>query len=202
MSTQLNKTEAPIEKTSFINSPAFNLPNRLTLSRLILAFIFFVFLSYKFFDLALVTFFLAAITDWLDGYYARKRGLLTDLGRIADPLVDKVIVCGGFIIFLNIAKDIVLPWMVIVLVTREFFVSSIRGFSESKGVPFASNIWGKSKMFLQCVTISILTLYLSHLRNIGWAEYVVHTFMWITIIVTLISGITYLISARKTLLAA
>ncbi len=92
--------------------------------------------------------------------------------------------------------------MVIVIVTREFFVSSIRGFSESKGVPFASNIWGKSKMFVQSVTICLLTFYFAHFRDVVWAEYFVYTLMWITVIVTLISGITYAISAKKTLLAA
>lgn len=202
MSIQLNKTDVPTEGISLKKSDVFNLPNRLTLSRLFLAIIFFVLLSYKLFDPALATFFLAVLTDWFDGYYARKKGLLTDLGRIADPFVDKVIICGGFIIFIHICKDIIAPWMVIVIVAREFFVSSIRGYSESKGVPFASNIWGKSKMFLQSLAICILILYLAHFRNVGWAEYVVYTFIWAAIIVTLISGITYVISARKTLLAA
>jgi CDP-diacylglycerol---glycerol-3-phosphate 3-phosphatidyltransferase len=202
MGRQINKTDIPTEELSFGKSPAFNLPNRITLSRLLLAIVFFVLLSYYLFDLALIIFLLAAVTDWLDGYYARKRGLSTDLGRIADPFVDKVIICGGFIIFLHIAKEIMVPWMVIIIVAREFFVSSIRGFSESKGVPFASNIWGKTKMFLQSVTICTLILYLAHFRNVDWAEYIVYTFIWATIIVTLISGIIYIISARKTLLAA
>jgi CDP-diacylglycerol--glycerol-3-phosphate 3-phosphatidyltransferase len=201
MSTQINKTDVPAEGLSFIKSGAFNLPNRITLSRLFLAVIFFVFLSYRFFDLALVTFFLAVLTDWLDGYYARKRGLSTDLGRIADPFVDKVIICGGFIIFIHIAKEIMAPWMVIIIVAREFLVSSIRGYSESKGVPFASNMWGKSKMFVQSLTICILILYFAHFRNVSWTEYVVYTFIWATIIVTLMSGIFYIISAKKTLLA-
>jgi phosphatidylglycerophosphate synthase len=64
--------------------------------------------------------------------------LSTDLGRIVDPFVDKVIICGAFIIFIHIAKDVIAPWMVIVIVAREFFISSIRGFSESKGVKFVS----------------------------------------------------------------
>lgn len=202
MGMQLNKTEAHAEKLSFRKSVAFNLPNRITLSRLFLAIVFFIFLSYHFFDLALIIFFLAALTDWLDGHYARKRGLSTDLGRIADPFVDKVIICGGFIIFIHIAKEIMLPWMVIIIVAREFFVSSIRGYSESRGIPFASNIWGKTKMFLQSVTICAMILYLAHFRNVAWVEYVVYTFIWATIIVTFISGIIYVISVRKTLLAA
>jgi len=199
---QSNKTDVPAEKLSFRKSAVFNLPNRITFSRLLLAIIFFVLLSYSFFDLALIIFLLAAFTDWLDGYYARKRGLSTALGRIADPFVDKVIICGGFIIFIHMAKEIVVPWMVIIIVAREFLVSSIRGYSESKGIPFASNIWGKMKMFFQSVTISAILLYLAHFSNTGWAEYVVYTCIWATIVVTLISGVIYIISARKTLLAA
>jgi CDP-diacylglycerol--glycerol-3-phosphate 3-phosphatidyltransferase len=151
---------------------------------------------------ALVIFFVAVVTDWLDGYLARKWDLSTDLGRIVDPFVDKVIICGAFIIFIHIAKDVIAPWMVIVIVAREFFVSSIRGFSESKGVKFASNIWGKTKMFIQSWTICALILYYAYFENIGWAEYMVGVFMWITIVVTVASGITYVYSAKKTLLAA
>ncbi|MFQ5964001.1 MAG: CDP-diacylglycerol--glycerol-3-phosphate 3-phosphatidyltransferase [Candidatus Scalinduaceae bacterium] len=198
---QHNKTDIPVEGMSFRKSVAFNLPNRITLSRLFLAVVFFVFLSYRFFDSALVVFFVAVLTDWLDGYYARKKGLSTDLGRIVDPFVDKVIICGGFIIFIHITKEMIAPWMVIVIVAREFFVSSIRGYSESKGVPFASSIWGKAKMFLQSVTIFILILYLAHFKNINWMEYIVYVLIWGTVIVTLVSGILYAISARKTLLA-
>ena len=200
MKMQVDKTDIPVKETSFRNSVAFNLPNRITLSRFFLAVIFFVLLSYRFFNIALVVFFIAVLTDWLDGYYARKKGLSTDLGRIVDPFVDKVIICGGFIIFVQIAKEIVAPWMVIVIVAREFFVSSIRGYSESKGVPFASNIWGKLKMFLQSITICILIAYFAHFRNINWIEYIVYTFLWVTVMVTLLSGIFYTFLAKKALL--
>ncbi len=200
MGMEFNKTDIPVKGLSLRKSAVFNLPNRITLSRLFLAVIFFILLSYRFFDLALITFFLAALTDWFDGYYARKRGQSTDLGRIADPFVDKVIICGGFIIFIHIAKEIIAPWMVIVIVAREFFVSSIRGYSESKGVPFASNIWGKTKMFLQSVTIFTLTLYFAYFKNISWMEYLVSIFMWITVIATLFSAVFYAISGKKVLL--
>ncbi|MFQ5688467.1 MAG: CDP-diacylglycerol--glycerol-3-phosphate 3-phosphatidyltransferase [Candidatus Scalindua sp.] len=202
MGIEYQKTNTPTEKLSFMKSAAFNLPNKITLSRLLLAIVFFVFLSHRYFNVALVIFFVAVVTDWLDGYYARKWKLSTDLGRIVDPFVDKVIICGAFIIFVHIAKDVIAPWMVITIVAREFLVSSIRGFSESKGVKFASNIWGKTKMFIQSWTICALILYYAHFENIGWAEYMVCTFMWITIVVTVSSGITYVYSAKKTLLAA
>jgi len=197
-----NKTNLQEEKVNLKKSVIFNIPNRITLSRLFLAVVFFVLLTYRFFNIAFVVFLIAAATDWLDGYLARKWELSTDLGRLVDPFVDKVIICGTFIIFVNVADDIIAPWMVITIVAREFLVSSIRGFSESKGVKFASNIWGKTKMFIQSWTICAMLLYYAHFENVGWAEYMVSTFMWITIIVTIGSGITYIYSAKKTLLAA
>ena len=190
------------QELSLKKSVIFNIPNRITLSRLFLAIIFFVLLTYRHFNVALVIFFVAVATDWLDGYLARKWELSTDLGRLVDPFVDKVIICGTFIIFVNVADDIVAPWMVITIVAREFLVSSIRGFSESKGVKFASNIWGKTKMFIQSWTICAMLLYYAHFENVTWAEYLVSAFLWITIIVTIGSGITYIYSAKKTLLAA
>ena len=202
MVIEYKKTDAPAEEFSLRKSAVFNLPNRITLSRLMLAIVFFVLLSHRHFNVALIVFFVAVITDWLDGYFARKWDLITDLGRIVDPFVDKVIICGAFIIFLNIAKGVIAPWMVIVIVAREFFVSSIRGFSESKGVKFASNMWGKTKMFIQSWTICALILYYAYFENVGWAENMVCVFMWITVIVTIGSGITYVLSAKKTLLAA
>ncbi len=202
MVTEYKKPDAPAEEFSLRKSAVFNLPNRITLSRLLLAIVFFVLLSHRHFNVALIVFFVAVITDWLDGYLARKWDLSTDLGRIVDPFVDKVIICGAFIIFINIAKDVIAPWMVIVIVAREFFVSSIRGFSESKGVKFASNIWGKTKMFIQSVTICAMILYYAYFENVVWAENMVCVFMWVTVIVTIGSGITYVLSAKKTLLAA
>jgi len=202
MVIEYKKPDAPAEELSIRKSAIFNIPNRITLSRLILAIAFFVLLSHRHFNVALIIFFIAVVTDWLDGYLARKWNLSTDLGRIVDPFVDKVIICGAFIIFLNITKDVIAPWMVIVIVAREFFVSSIRGFSESKGVKFASNMWGKTKMFIQSWTICAMILYYAYFENVVWAENMVCIFMWITVIVTIGSGITYVLSAKKTLLAA
>ncbi len=197
MTTDTQKEEPGLKKSAI-----FNIPNRITLSRLFLSIVFFVFLTYRCFDVAFGIFLVAVITDWLDGYLARKWELSTDLGRLVDPFVDKVIICGTFIIFVHVAKEIIAPWMVITIVAREFLVSSIRGFSESKGVKFASNIWGKTKMFIQSWTICAMILYYAHFENIGWAECMVTVFMWITIIVTIGSGITYVYSAKKTLLAS
>ncbi|MBT3878690.1 MAG: CDP-diacylglycerol--glycerol-3-phosphate 3-phosphatidyltransferase [Candidatus Scalindua sp.] len=202
MNIEDNKTDMQEEEFSLKRSAIFNIPNRITLSRLFLAIVFFVFLTYRYFNVAFVIFLVAAVTDWLDGYLARKWELSTDLGRLVDPFVDKVIICGTFIIFVHLAKEIIVPWMVITIVAREFLVSSIRGFSESKGIKFASNIWGKTKMFIQSWTICAIILYYAHFENVTWAEYMVSAFIWITVIVTIGSGMTYVYSAKKTLLAA
>src|SRR5574337_1575498 len=148
----------------FLRATAFNLPNRLTLLRLLLAIVFFIFLSYRNYNIALGAFLLAWLTDWLDGYLARKKGLLTDFGRIADPFVDKIIVCGGFILLIQHAHDIIPPWMVVVIVAREFLVNSIRSYSESKGIEFGATIWGKAKMFVQSLTISLILLFFAYLQ--------------------------------------
>lgn len=179
-----------------------NLPNKLTLSRLILAVIFFVFLSYRFFDIALGAFILAGFTDWFDGYLARKRGLLTEFGRIADPFVDKIIICGGFITLILHAQTVLAPWMVVVIVAREFLINSLRSYSETKNIPTPSNMWGKSKMFLQTVTLGALILFFGHFQTNPWAMAIITILLWATIILTVVAGLQYLFKARQTLLTA
>ncbi|HHT9144179.1 MAG TPA: CDP-diacylglycerol--glycerol-3-phosphate 3-phosphatidyltransferase [Candidatus Wunengus sp. YC61] len=185
----------------FSRCTAFNLPNRLTLSRLLLAIVFFIFLSYRCYTIALIAFSLAWSTDWLDGYLARKKGLLTDFGRIADPFVDKIIVCGGFILLIQHAHDIIPSWMVVVIVAREFLVNSLRSYSESKGIEFGATIWGKAKMFIQSFTISLILLFFAHLQHLIAIKQGIIVMLWITVIITLVSGITYMVKAGPAILA-
>ncbi|MBM2834575.1 MAG: CDP-diacylglycerol--glycerol-3-phosphate 3-phosphatidyltransferase [Candidatus Brocadiaceae bacterium] len=184
----------------FSRCAAFNLPNRLTLSRLLLAIVFFYFLSYRCYTIALIAFSLAWSTDWLDGYLARKKGLLTDFGRIADPFVDKIIVCGGFILLIQHAHDIIPSWMVVVIVAREFLVNSLRSYSESKGIEFGATIWGKAKMFVQSFTISLILLFFAHLQHLIAIKQGIIVMLWITVIITLVSGITYMVKAGPAIL--
>lgn len=182
--------------------PHVNLPNKLTMSRLVLAVIFFTFLSYGFFDIAFGAFILAGFTDWFDGYLARKRGLLTEFGRIADPFVDKIIICGGFITLILHAQTVLAPWMVVVIVAREFLINSLRSYSEMKSIPVPSNMWGKTKMFLQSITIGALILFYGHFQTYPWAMALVTTLLWATVILTVVSGLQYIFKARQTLLTA
>ena len=137
-------------------NPAINLPNQITLARLGLAIVFFVLLSQYsqithntlLLDIAAAIFIVAAVTDILDGYLARKWGQVTALGRVLDPLVDKVLVCGAFILFVGpgfVDSDgqnvtAVRSWMVVVIVGRELLVTGLRGFSESIGKSFGASL--------------------------------------------------------------
>ncbi len=185
----------------FTRCTAFNLPNRLTLLRLLLAIVFFIFLSYRYYNVALGAFLFAWLTDWLDGYLARKKGLLTDFGRIADPFVDKIIVCGGFILLIQHGQNIIPPWMVVVIVAREFLVNSLRSFSESRGIEFGATIWGKAKMFVQSLTISLILLFFAYLNHLVVIKQGIIIMIWLTLIITLVSGIKYMVKAGPAILA-
>ncbi len=135
--------------------PVVNLPNILTGSRFIRAMILFVLISFGLWLGCLGVFILASVTDWLDGYLARKQGLTSTLGRNLDPLVDKVLICGAFIFLLPFQYQLpsLAPWMVVVVVARELIITSLRGYLESQGVVFGADWLGKLKMGLQCAAL-------------------------------------------------
>lgn len=194
-----------------------NLPNQITLGRLGLAIIFFTMLSlysqqdytrqWWMLDVAFVLFIVAALTDILDGYLARKHNLVTPLGRILDPLVDKVLVCGAFILFTgpgfvdatgrNVTE--VKAWMVVIIVGRELLVTGIRGFNESIGREFPASIHGKIKMWVQSIAAPTVLLVIAH-EGTWFAQPVAHWFklvaVWATVIVTALSTIHYLVRSR------
>jgi CDP-diacylglycerol--glycerol-3-phosphate 3-phosphatidyltransferase len=136
-------------------SPVFNLPNQLTAGRLVLAVILFVLIAVEAWTWCLVVFGLAAVTDWLDGYLARLHGLTSALGRVFDPLVDKVLMGGAFIFLLprGAQEGWLTPWMVTVVVARELLITGLRTYLESLGVQFGADWLGKLKMVLQCAAV-------------------------------------------------
>lgn len=195
-----------------------NLPNRITLARLVLAIIFFILVAQYsqrtpdvlMLDLAVVLFIVAAVTDILDGYIARSRGLVTPLGRVLDPFVDKVLVCGAFILYAghgfvdvnghNVTA--VSAWMVVVIVGRELLVTGLRGFSESGGKSFAATLHGKLKMWVQSITAPAILIIIGlqvrgHMQEVG--ETLKTLFVWITVIVTALSSIQYIMLAKPML---
>jgi CDP-diacylglycerol--glycerol-3-phosphate 3-phosphatidyltransferase len=135
------------------HSPVNNLPNQLTASRLVLALILFVLIGLAQWIACVVVFAVAAVTDWLDGYYARKHNITSSLGRNLDPLVDKVLICGAYIFLQAVDGSGLVPWMVTLVVARELIITSLRGYLESAGATFGADWLGKIKMVLQCAAL-------------------------------------------------
>jgi len=194
-----------------------NLPNRITMGRFALALALFGFLELS--DVAhsaewwkpavaAAAFILAVATDAADGYYARKLGLQTDFGRIADPVVDKAIVCGVLVFFCSYpwAEATVPTWMVVLIICREFMVSGLRGFIEARGVAFPARWDGKLKMVLQCAMIP--AVFLQRVMDLRWpgeetlvalVSNLAFALVWLTFVLTLSSGARYVMAAATVL---
>ena len=197
-------------------SRVWNFPNLLTFTRVILAIVMFIVIPFEHYWTALILFLIAAATDWLDGWWARKFDQVSQLGRIMDPLADKIIVCGAFIYLVAIQnlQSIHLsipylekvnfglaPWMVVVIVLRELLVTVLRSFVENSGGNFSAKWIGKWKMGLQCVAVPACFLYLIYLpkwgkENMpGWLTVTLVVSICITVFLTLYSGIKYTVAA-------
>jgi CDP-diacylglycerol--glycerol-3-phosphate 3-phosphatidyltransferase len=136
----------------------WNIPNALSISRLPLGAGLFWAISVRQWWLGVVLMTVAALTDWADGWWARKFGPLTPIGRNLDPLTDKVLVCGAFIFLLPVEGSGLLPWMVTLVVARELIVTGLRGIVESAGHQFPADWFGKVKMVMQCLLLIGLLL--------------------------------------------
>lgn len=154
-----------------VDARSLNLPNAITLSRLILSVVLFVLIwSGRYWQTSAVVFIVAAATDFLDGYLARKYGQVTVLGRIMDPFVDKIIICGAFIFLQQWPGSGVNAWVTLIIVGREMFITSLRGFLEQRGKDFSAAWIGKWKMGVQCVAVSLALLSLSPEFRVLWSE--------------------------------
>ena len=182
-----------------------NVPNLLTFSRLVLAIVLFVLIDWDgWWRLSAVVFVVAALTDYLDGYYARKYGQVTVLGRILDPFVDKIIICGAFIFLLKYPASGVTAWMTVIIVGREMFVTSLRAILERHSQDFSAKWSGKIKMFLQCLAVPVCLLSLSpEFRETavmnGWFEVFRDVLLWVTVAVTIYSGFEYTVRGFRLL---
>lgn len=170
--------------------PVFNLPNQLTASRFVLAIILFALIEYEHWILCIGVFALAAVTDWLDGYLARKQGLTSTLGRNLDPLVDKVLICGAFIFLVPVNTAGVQAWMVTVVVARELIITGLRGFMENMGATFGADWLGKIKMVLQCAALFAIFLALETPQ--AWVTVVRNMLIYGMLLATALSGLQYL----------
>ncbi len=167
-----------------------NLPNKLTVIRVLAIplFLIFLFISKGIFRfLPLLIFVAAAATDAIDGYIARRDNLITDFGKFMDPLADKLLTASAFIAFVEIGY--LSSWVVVLIISREFLVSGFRTLAASKGVTIAANPWGKIKTVFQMILIVVVLL--------NYTGYAAFTALWITplaaivVLLTVTSGATY-----------
>jgi CDP-diacylglycerol--glycerol-3-phosphate 3-phosphatidyltransferase len=169
--------------------PVVNVPNILTTSRLGLAVVLFVFIELEWWLPCLAVFTVAAITDWLDGYLARKLEMGSTLGRNLDPLVDKVLICGAYIFLLSHSTGLY-AWMVTVVVSRELIITGLRGFLENKGATFGADWLGKVKMVLQCG--ALIAIFVAKSEPLDWVLVTRDAFVWAMLAGTALSGLQYL----------
>jgi CDP-diacylglycerol--glycerol-3-phosphate 3-phosphatidyltransferase len=171
--------------------PVFNLPNQLTAARFVLSLVLFGLIAGQQWIACLAVFAVAAFTDWLDGYIARKQGITSTLGRNLDPLVDKVLICGAFTFLIPEPGANIHPWMVTVVVARELIITGLRSFMENLGATFGADWLGKIKMGLQCAALSAIFVALRYddVWALGWVRDVL---VYGMLVATALSGLQYL----------
>jgi CDP-diacylglycerol--glycerol-3-phosphate 3-phosphatidyltransferase len=139
---------------------------------------------------AVVIFLVAASTDWLDGYLARRRGEVTTLGKLLDPIADKLLTTSAFISLVELG--LAPAWMVVVIVGREFVVSGLRSVAATRGLVIAASSWGKFKTVAQVVAIVLLIL--THdLEGLGGFGFLGVTALWLVMLVAVVSMVQYLV---------
>ncbi len=186
-----------------------NLPNKLTISRIILTFVFMFFISQPGLipiTIATIVFALASLTDFYDGYLAKKYKMISDFGKLMDPIADKFLILAAFLAFVRM--NIVDDWMVVVILGREIVVTGLRIFALTKGKVLAAEKGGKHKTVSQIVAIfsilgfiivkESLTLFAHWSYTIEhWWRFSIDILMLVTLALTLVSGISYLWNNRK-----
>ena len=195
-----NRTE--ILRMTSLSSPSvtpWNVPNLLTTARLALAIAVIVLIDIRWYAAAMAVFILAASTDWMDGYWARKYGQVTKLGRIFDPFVDKIIICGSFIALVAVAGSGIAAWVAIVVVARELLVTSLRGIIEGAGGDFSASMLGKWKMVFQCVAVVAALLCVISDPPPPWLNATRWVSIWLAVGLTVYSGFDYVMAAARIL---
>lgn len=181
-----------------------NIPNRITLSRIILIPIFIILLSVPFnwgewqigdsqlpvsHFIAALLFIIAAATDWVDGYYARKYDLVTNLGKFLDPLADKLLVSAALILLVEMGAAP--AWVVILIISREFAVTGLRLVASGEGIVLAASNMGKLKTATQMIAIAALLLHNFPFSYIGFPFGTI--MLYIALFFTVLSGYDYFV---------
>lgn len=136
----------------------WNVPNALTLSRLPLTIVLCALIEFRLWPAALATFAVAALTDWIDGWWARKFNQGSSFGRTFDPLTDKVLLGAAFIFLIPVPEAGMVPWIVATVIGRELLITGVRGYVESLGHKFGADWFGKLKTILQCAALAIILM--------------------------------------------
>ncbi|MEW6364264.1 MAG: CDP-diacylglycerol--glycerol-3-phosphate 3-phosphatidyltransferase [Acidobacteriota bacterium] len=171
-----------------------NLPNLLTIFRIFLVPLLVVVILTKFSGkeiLGIVILIVASITDWLDGFIARRRGQVTTLGVLLDPIADKLLICSAFIALVE--ERLAPAWMVVIVIGRELAVTGLRSIAAAKGVSIAASDLGKFKLVSQVIAICLL-LGRGFLGQFGVLAVVA---LWVVVVVAVISGAEYYVRFRK-----
>jgi len=191
----------------------WNVPNVLTTARLVLSVICFICLALDWYLPSLILFVIAAGTDWVDGFYARRYGQITQLGRILDPFADKIIICGTFTFLaavppvfsetgLDSSASEVWAWMAVIVIARELLVTLLRSFFEEHGTDFSAKWSGKWKMVLQCGVVALslwrLWYYQFDAQHLQWkiepsdlSTWSLRLLVWGAVVLTIYSGWVY-----------
>jgi CDP-diacylglycerol---glycerol-3-phosphate 3-phosphatidyltransferase len=180
-----------------MNMREMNLPNKLTCVRVVLIPFFVAFMLNSTNSsmnqwIALAVFVIAGLTDWLDGYLARKDNLVTVFGKFMDPLADKLLVCSALICFVQLGR--LSAWIVIIIISREFIISGIRLIASDNGVVIAASYFGKAKTVAQMVMIVLL------IADFGGVFVIIEgIFIYAALILTIISLADYIVKNKKVL---
>lgn len=164
-----------------------NLPNKLTTARIILVIPFTILLMMELNAAALFVFVIASITDFLDGYIARRDNMITDFGKLMDPLADKILVISSLICFVELKY--IPSWMVIIIIFREFFITGLRTLASAKGDVIPADKLGKYKTVSQIGAICLIFF----TKETAWSWYI----MSVPLIFTIWSGIDYFVKGKK-----
>ena len=174
-----------------------NTPNKLTIARMIIVPFLVIFLltgwggeANRYISLTL--FVVASVTDWFDGYLARKNNLVTNFGKFMDPLADKLLVCSAMICMIDLKR--LSAWFVIIIIAREFIISGFRLIAAENGIVIAANYWGKFKTASQMIMIILPILPFD-----GIFVILEQIFIWLSLALTIISLITYIWQNRTVL---
>ncbi len=175
-----------------------NLPNKLTILRVIAVPFFIVAYIMGYSMIAFIIFILASLTDMFDGYIARKHDLVTNFGKIMDPLADKILVYAAFCLMI---EDGTIPaWILIIILAREFAVAGMRTVAASEGIVVAAGLSGKIKTVLQMIAVPLLLLtnaLKGYTVNSDIIAIVAMVFLWASLIMTVYSGAEYIIKNKR-----